>query len=187
LNAVERIPGDVERIAFLDSNYAYETTNHLTKLTEWLRHGRKLNDAPLTPSLSPSDGERVAFRSGEGYNHSLCVLAYHDSTALLDGKTFVSERSGTWGRSHAMLADLGAQFQFTSRTNDELRTHTALDGRIQFLLKENPDRKILHTAQVERNGFIHAMLTGTPREGHGYEYFGERAYTKWIEDGSDGK
>jgi len=153
LNAVERIPDDIERIAFLDSNYAYEMTNHLAKLADWLKS---------TPQ------------------HRLCVLAYHDSIALLDGTTFVSERGGTWGRSQAMLADLNAPFPFTSRTNGGVRRHTALDGRIQFLLKENPERKILHTVQVERNGFIHAMVTGTPDESRGYEYFAERAYTKWI-------
>ena len=154
LSGVEAIPDDVSRIAFLDSNYAYETTNHLTKLAGWLKS-------------SP--------------HSALCVLAYHDSIALLEGRTFVSERGGTWGRSHAMLADLGTQFQFTARTNCGLRVHNALNGRIQFLLMENPDRKILHTVQVERNGFLHAMLTGTPLEGHGYEYLGERAYTQWIQ------
>ncbi len=30
-------------------------------------------------------------------------------------------------------------------------------------------------AQVERNGFIHALVSGTADEGKGYEYFGERA------------
>ncbi len=155
LNTQEKIPDAVARIAFLDSNYAYETTNHFAKLAHWL------NSSPQP---------------------TLCVLAYHDSIALLDGKTFVSERGGTWGRSHAMLADLGAQFTFESRTNTAgLQTHRALDGRLQFLLKENPDRKILHTVQVERNGFIHAMLLGTPLEGRGYEYFGERAYTRWMQ------
>jgi hypothetical protein len=32
-----------------------------------------------------------------------------------------------------------------------------------------------------RNGFIHAPLTGTPLENHGYEYFDERAYQRWIQ------
>jgi hypothetical protein len=154
LNTVEEIPDSVERIAFLDSNYAYEATNHLAKLTNWL-------------SASPQ--------------HALSVLAYHDSIALLDGKTFVSERGGTWGRSHAMLDDLGTPFPFTSRTNHGLETYVALDGRLQFLLLENPDRKILHTIQVERNGFIHALLTGATNEGNGYEYLGDRAYTNWIQ------
>ena len=110
------------------------------------------------------------------------MRAYHDSSALLDGKTFVSERGGTWGRSHAMLADLQLEFPFTSRTNSAgLQSHVGANGRIQLLLKENPDRKILHTVQVDRNGFIHAMLAGTSLENHGYEYFGERAYERWIQ------
>jgi hypothetical protein len=109
------------------------------------------------------------------------VLAYDDAAALLDGKPFVSAEGGTWGRSHAMLKDLGAQFEFTSRTNSNgLEQCSALGGRAQFLLKENPDHKIFHTVQVERNGFIHAMVSGTADEGCGYEYFGPRAYTQWI-------
>jgi hypothetical protein len=57
-----------------------------------------------------------------------------------------------------------------------LQSHVARNGQIQLLLKENPEKKNLHTVQVDRNGFIHALLTGTPPENHGYEYFGERAY-----------
>jgi hypothetical protein len=154
LNAVEKIPDNVVRIAFLDSNYAYKTQLHAEKLKRW---------------LADSD------------EHRLCVLAYQDYVALLNGETFVSEQGGTWGRSDVMLGDLGAQFKFINRTNDGLEISSALGGRIQFLLKENPDKKILHTVQVERNGFIHAMVSGTAEEGRGYEYFGERAYTKWIE------
>lgn len=154
INTQPEIPSDVVHVAFLDSNYAYETTNHFAKLAHWLRASR---------------------------DNTLCVLAYHDSIALLDGKTFVSERGGTWGRSHAMLADLGTQFQFSTRTNAGLQTHSALNGRLQFLLQENPDKKILHTVQVERNGFIHALLLGTTLEGKGYDYFGERAYNQWIQ------
>ena len=109
------------------------------------------------------------------------MLAYNDAAALLNGKPFVSARGGNWGRSHAMLDDLGARFKFTSQTNGGLETFTALDGRIKFLLKENPERKIYHTVQVERNGFIEAMVSGTTNEGAGYRYFGDRAYGKWIE------
>jgi hypothetical protein len=155
LNAVEKIPDDIVRIAFLDSNYAYDPARgHSQKLAAWLKASE---------------------------HHFLCVLAYNDAVALLNGKPFVSAGGGTWGRSHAMLADLGAQFDFTSQTNSMgLERHSALNGRVEILLKENPGRNILHTVQVERNGFIHAMVTGTPAENDGYEYFGERAYTKWI-------
>jgi hypothetical protein len=77
----------------------------------------------------------------------------------------------------------GRRFEFSSRTNSAgLETYSALRGRVQFLLKENPGHEVLHTVQVERNGFIHAMVAGTEAEGEGYEYFGPRAYTRWIVD-----
>lgn len=154
LNAVDKIPAQVKRIALLDSDYAYDSPLHARKLSDW---------------LAAWDG-----------NH-LCVLAYQDYLALYDGKPFVSEAGGTWGRSHAMLTDLRAQFSFTSTTNAGLETWSAAHGQIEFLLKENPDRKILHTVQVERNGFIQSMLSGTPQEGVGYQYLGERAYTKYVQ------
>ncbi|HEV7924804.1 MAG TPA: hypothetical protein VGR14_05585 [Verrucomicrobiae bacterium] len=155
LNAVSAIPDNIERIAFLDSDYAYDAARgHAEKLISWLKG-------------SP--------------NHYLTVLAYDDAAALLKGKPFVSAEGGTWGRSHAMLKDLGAQFEFQSRTNSAgLELYSALDGRVQFLLMENPGREILHTVQVERNGFIHAMVAGTADESKGYEYYGARAYTQWI-------
>ena len=154
LNGVERVPDDIERIAFLDSNYAYDAARgHAEKLAHWLKASDR---------------------------HFLCVLAYHDSVALLDGKTFVSEQGGTWGRSHAMQRDLAATFPFVEQRDEQFQRYRALDGRVVFLLKENPDRAVLHTRQVEWNGFIHAMLTGTPREGQGYEYFGPKVYEAWV-------
>jgi hypothetical protein len=156
IDGVDQIPDDVERIAFLDSNYAYDKAQrHNQKLLQWLR---------------ASD------------QHYLSLLAYNDAVALLNGKTFVSAAGGTWGRSHAMLDDLGAQLNFTTQTNADLglETYTALNGRLKFLLKENPEKKIYHTVQVERNGFIQSVLSGTSLEGNGYAYFGDRAYTNWI-------
>ena len=156
LNAMPAIPEDVVRIAFLDSNYAYDKDlGHEAKLSKWL--------------------------NASGQN-CLCVLAYNDAVALLNGKSFVSAAGGTWGKSHAMQRDLAEDFEFTSQTNTDLQRFSALDGRLQFILKENPERKIFHTVQVERNGFIHSMVSGTTNEGKGYEYFGSRAYSKWISD-----
>lgn len=154
LNAVDKIPDEVKRIAFLDSDYGYDSKLHADKLKNWL--------------------------NASGKNH-LCVLAYQDYLGLLNGKTFVSEPGGTWGRSHALLADLGTQFSFTSETNNGLEIYSAKDGQIKFLFKENPDHKILHTVQVERNGFIQAIVSGTTNENSGCEYLGERAYTNWIQ------
>jgi hypothetical protein len=156
LNAVATIPDDVVRIAFLDSNYAYDPARgHADKLCQWLEASAR---------------------------HDLCVLAYNDAAGLLNGKPFVSAQGGTWGRSHAMLGDFSARFNFTHRTGGGLERVTALDGRITFLLKDNPERKIYHTVQVERNGFIEAMVSGTASEEKGYRYFGDRAYEQWIED-----
>jgi len=153
LNATDSIPDDVERIAFLDSNYAYDENAHKAKLGQWLK-------------ASPE--------------HFLSVLAYNDAVALLDGKPFVTPAGGTWGRSHAMLNDLDPDLKFLRETNADFETASTLGGRVKFLLKENPDKKIFHTVQVERNGFIQSILSGTPLEGRGYVYFGDRAYTKWI-------
>jgi hypothetical protein len=153
LNAVEKIPGDVQRLAFLDSNYGYDSKLHADKIKNW---------------LAAADG------------NFLCVLAYQDYLGLLAGKSFVSEPGGTWGRSQRMLGDLKSKFPFTSTTNGGLENYSALAGRIEFWLKENPEQKIFHTVQVERNGFIHALLSGTADAGKGYEYFGARAYTNWM-------
>jgi hypothetical protein len=153
LNAVERIPENVVRLAFLDANYAYDQARHKEKIAAWLNASAE---------------------------HFLCVLAYDDANALLDGKPFVSAAGGTWGKSHEMERDLAGEWPFTSRTNAGLQIFSALNGRVQFVLKENPERKVLHTVQVERNGFIDALLTGTPRENQGYEYFGMRAYSQFI-------
>lgn len=154
LNTVKEIPADVHRIAFLDSDYAYDSQLHGDKIKNWL-------------AASPE-------------NH-LIVIAYEDYVALLDGKTFVSEKGGTWGRSHVFLEDLSGQFHFVAHTNDGLESFSALDRQIEFLLKEDPEKQIYHTLQVERNGFIQAMLSGTPAEEQGYEYFGGRAYNGFIQ------
>jgi hypothetical protein len=82
-----------------------------------------------------------------------------------------------------MLRRLGAAFPLTESAEGTLRRVTGLAGRIQFFLKENPDRVILHTVQVEKNGFIHALLAGGKDDEHGYRYFGERAYDQYIDEG----
>jgi hypothetical protein len=156
LNAVDAIPDGVERIAFLDANYAYETGRHRDKLATWL---------------------------GASDRHSLVVLAYDDASARLDGKPFVSASGGTWGRSHLMLADLGRSFPFDVKDEAAapgLQRLRALGGRVTFLLKPNPEARIYHTVQVEKNGVIEALFAGTPLEGVGYTYFGDRAYTRFI-------
>ena len=154
LNAQEHVPAFVERITFLDSDYGYDPKlGHDAKLAEWL-------------AASPQ--------------HALCVLAYHDSVALLNGKTFVSEQGGTWGRSLALHQDLAKHFPFTEETEGVWRRLSALDGRIKIVLRENPEKAVLHTRLVEWNGFIHALLTGTKLENQGYTLGGARVYAGSI-------
>jgi hypothetical protein len=153
LNAVKDIPTDVTRIAFLDSDYAYDTALHRDKLVHWLQSSRP---------------------------HWLVVLAYHDDIALLNGKTFVSAAGGTWGRTHLMKKDLETTFPFTCTEAKELETCTAADRHVLMFLRENPEKKIWHTVQVELNGFIHCLLAGTPEEGKGYKYLGKHVYDGYI-------
>lgn len=155
LNAVENIPDRIERIAFLDANYAYDPAQgHPGKLAQWIKASDR---------------------------HYLSVLAYNDAVALLDGKPFASATGGTWYRSHLMKTNLSTHFDFDRRATNGVEAISAQSNHVQFLLKENPDRKILHTLQVELNGFIQSMMSGTPLEGKGYRYFGPRAYERWIQ------
>jgi hypothetical protein len=154
LNGVERIPDYVERIAFLDSNYAYDSAKaHADKLAAWLAGSEK---------------------------HYLTVIAYEDYIALLNGQTFVSEKGGTWGRSQAMRTDLAAKFPFVSEADADWEWHTALDGRVKFFMRKNPEKAVLHTRLVEFNGFIHGLLAGTPLENRDYTFFGARVYDQFI-------
>jgi len=152
LDHLEKIPDDVKRIAFLDSDYGYEE-RHGKMLAEWLRS------------------------SAENY---LCVLAYNDSIALYNGKPFVSPTGGTWYRTKKMISDLSAFFPFEVIENDSLIYHKTLDGHVQIFLRKNPQRKIYHTIQVERNGFIHSLLSGTKYDQKDYTYLGPRVYDDLI-------
>ena len=153
LDGTNKIPQSVERITFLDSDYGYDSS-YSGKLLAWL-----LNDS----------------------NATLNVFAYNDSVALYNGKPVVSEKGGTWYRSHLMMQHLEKDFQFRQTRNDSLIFYRSTNNQVAFFFKTNPERKIFHTQQVELNGFIHSILYGTKKENEGYEYFGQRAYSKFIE------
>lgn len=153
LAGIEKIPTAVQRITFLDSDYGYDSS-YYDKLKTWLTHNKRA---------------------------TLTVFAYNDSVALLNGKPFVSATGGTWFRSHLMLQHLQKDFSFKQSENDSLIFYRSINHQIAFFFKNNPDRKIFHTQQVELNGFIHSVLYRTHEENKGYEYFGPRAYSKFIE------
>ncbi len=153
MNSVSSIPNDVKRISFLDSDYDYDNT-YGSKILNWIN--------------ASSD-------------HYLSVIAYNDSVALYNGQPIVSPTGGTWYRSKMMEKYLSNYFTFTSQEDSVFIKYSALNGRIKFILKQNPNRAILHTVQVELNGFIQGIFSGTVNEEKGYVYYGSRAYSQWIQ------
>jgi len=153
LDIVERIPGNIERIAFLDSDYGYEDSLHTKKFVDWLQNK----------------------------DHHLFVLAYNDSIVIFNGKQLVSATGGTWYRSRLMQRNLSSYFPFKTTFDTSLISHSALGGRVRIVLKENPGGLIYHTVQVEKNGFIFSVLSNTKFDRRKYfSYWGEKAYEKYI-------
>jgi hypothetical protein len=155
LEAESKIPDRVKRIAFLDSNYGYEDSIHGPRLVEWLK---------------------------SGCDKHLCTLAYNDSVVIYNGEPLVSPTGGTWYRSKRMKDYLARSFPLSEELTDSLLWYVSPDRRIQVILKTNPEKKIYHTLQVELNGFIHSILSGTLHEQKGYAYFGESIYARYIAD-----
>ncbi len=153
LNSVSEIPNEIKRISFLDSDYNYDDS-YGAKILNWLNYSS---------------------------DHCLSVVAYNDSVALYNGKPIVSPTGGTWYRSKMMQKYLSNYFTFTSVEDSNFIKYTALNGRIKIILKQNPSRAILHTVQVELNGFIQGIFAGTPLEGQDYVYYGSRAYSSLIQ------
>lgn len=155
LDACDHIPPDVVRIAFLDSDYGYEDARYGPKILSWLQSGK---------------------------DRYLSVLAYNDSVVTYNGKPLVSPTGGTWYRSKLMLKYLSSSFRFKTRNRDSLIWNSSPGNKIEVILKTNPGKKIFHTRQVELNGFIHSMLSGTRYGNRGYTYFGKRAYQEFVDD-----
>lgn len=153
LDGIETIPSFIKRISFLDSDYGYDSS-YYSKLKNWLKQNKR---------------------------NTLTVFAYNDSVALYNSKPIVSATGGTWYRSHLMLHNLQNDFSFTQKRNNSLIFYESKNRQIAFFFKTNPERKIFHTQQVELNGFIHSILYRTKEENNGYEYFGQRAYTPFIQ------
>ena len=157
INGGEAIGDDIDRIAFLDANYAYDDAD---------RHGEKL----------------LAWLRGDGGRH-LVVIAYDDRRIALNGKPVLkTPMGGTYGSSQRMIERLGKEAELTKGSRGPFETAVGMNGQIQFLVHANPENKILHTVLVERNGVIEALTLGTPLAGTwGGEFWGPRAYAELIE------
>lgn len=155
LEALGKIPDSVVRISFLDSDYGYEDTIHGPPLVEWLKSGE---------------------------NKFLCTLAYNDSVVIYNDRPLVSPTGGTWYRSKMMKDYLAGSFPIGEEDKDSILWYTSPERRIEIILRTNPDKQIYHSLQVELNGFIHSILSGTEHEQEEYCYFGEKVYSEYIAD-----
>jgi hypothetical protein len=154
LNRVEIIPPFAKRISFLDSNYGYDDgEKHGDKLVQWLKRSRE---------------------------NFLSILAYDDRYITLNGKRVVSDTGGTFRATHRMLDRLRRDFRLTMKRDSVIEHYTEPNNQIDILIHTNPDTLILHTVLVEKNGFIHAMTSGTPYENRAGVFWREIEYSKWI-------
>jgi len=161
INGSEKIPSKVRGIVFIDSSYGYEDSLHAGKLADWVKSSKR---------------------------NTLAVFSYVDTTVVMNAKRIVSSKGGTGYRSTMMseaLISRGVKLRsfrdtafcrFVGKGGSEIK-----GAKVQILIKENPTGKIFHTVLVERNGFIHSLLIGSPLEDKGYTFWGERAYSIFIE------
>lgn len=160
LNAVERIPDGIERIAFLDSNYGFSANaGHGEKLAEWLNRNPR---------------------------HTLIVLAYDDRSIEIDGRRVVSDTGGTYRatleRMVPALEDAGVTLVREER--DPWIIVRSPNGQVDLRVHTNPDNRILHTVMVgEMNGLVHALTVNTDLADPEGLLVEERVYTRWVLDG----
>jgi len=154
IEQVPDIPDWITRFAWLDANYSFNEEKHAGKLTDWLRA-----DA----------------------HHVLSAICYDDRNVTLNGKPIVSSTGGTYRRTEEMVAVFQGPFQLAADATDAFRRYRDAPGRIEFILLHNPEKAILHTVMVDRNGFIHAVTLGTPLAGRAAEFWADRAYSDLIQ------
>ncbi|HYO07428.1 MAG TPA: hypothetical protein VER17_00520, partial [Tepidisphaeraceae bacterium] len=155
INGGDTIGDNIERIVWIDANYAYDDGE---------RHGDKL----------------LAWLKGGARRH-LLVMAYDDRDVTLNGKKIVSATGGTHYRSHKMIDRLRDEAKLVGSKSGAFEEFTGMSGQVRFLIHANPERKILHTVLVERNGLLEALAWNTALDGKWGGYFwGERAYSDLI-------
>jgi hypothetical protein len=155
IESTSEIPAYIDRIAFLDSNYAFEAARHAKKLEKWLDDNK---------------------------DRRLIVICYDDREITLDGKKVVGPAGGTWRATDRMQDALGKHFVLTDSIHEPFQETTGLDGRIHLYKHPNPANKILHTVLVgEMNGLLHIATLGTPQEEKWGKFGGPRAFAKFVQ------
>ncbi len=157
INAMDKIPDEVKRISFLDSNYAFsDKEGHGDKISEWLK--------------SSSD-------------HFLIVICYDDRKVTFKGKPIVSKTGGTFRKTLKMVERLKKDFELKRSRERDIIKYRGLDGRIDIIMHTNPSNEILHTRLVgDMNGFIYAATCGTKYENKAPRFGAPVAYEKWIKE-----
>ncbi|MCX7625016.1 MAG: hypothetical protein N2Z21_02200 [Candidatus Sumerlaeaceae bacterium] len=151
LESADQISTQVRRLVFLDANYGFsEQAGHGRKLAEWLR---------------------------DGSGGVLAVAAYDDRWVTLDGKPVVGPTGGTWRATERMIAALGQSDDTltTVARGDVVEVH-GWRGRFRVALHKNPQKRILHTVLVERNGFLWGLLVGSDVEAQAPAFFSDPVY-----------
>jgi hypothetical protein len=154
IEQLDAIPPWVTRIVWLDANYNFDAARHGRKLKDWLA----------------ADSQ-----------HALGVFAYDDREVRFRGKPIVSPTGGTFRRTRDMQACLAERFTLAETETPILLRARDASGRIELVRIKNPERRILHTVLVERNGFVHGLTLGTPLAGRVAPFWGPRAYAAYIQ------
>ena len=155
INGNRHIPNWVNRISFIDSIYAYSDdsdTRHGTKMIEWLK---------------------------ENPHHFLSIITYLDTNILYNGKPVRGAIS--FQKTHEMVDRFSKNIPLSCTTTGDLVHWQGMNGQLDIITNLNPENKILHTVLVEKNGFIHAMTTGTPYENKAGVFWADHAYDQWIQ------
>ena len=156
IDAVEEIPASIERIAFLDANYGYDTAQqHGEKILKWL------------------DADE---------SHQFVVLAYDDRNIEFEGKKVVGPTGGTYRATNRMLDFLREKVEVAEDKQGDFARYSAVDGRLIALVHPNPENIILHTRLVgEMNGLLEVLTIGTSLHGEWGQLAAPRAYSDQVQ------
>ncbi len=156
INDHQELPESLHRMIFLDANYSFSTEDgHDRKLLEWLARSQK---------------------------NALIVVAYDDREIQLNGKKVVDSDGGTYRATERMRKSFSTKIEFSEVNDGSLRNAIGLEGRIQLLVHQNPDNKILHTTLVgEMNGLAVGMALAKNEIVPQIRLSEPRLYSEWIQ------
>ncbi len=154
IEASGKIPDWVTRFIWLDANYGFDEDKHGKKIVAWLQ-----DDA----------------------THVLGAYSYDDRDVTFNGKPIVSKTGGTFRRTEDMKNFFADAIQLRQDKQPDFKRFRDSNNRLELIQLDNPEKKILHTVMVERNGFIHAIALGTKWENHVAPFWSDRIYTDFIQ------